>query len=118
MPARVPQDVDLEDRLLFGLTAVRFGELALGCLAAVAAWRAIPLAGGPVAALLLALGVVLAWGRWRSRPADHWVVAAGQYLWRTYRLRIDAAAPARWRSLVGGGRPAAPVFRVLDGRPE
>ena len=89
MHARVPQDVDFEDRIVLGLTAVRFGELAGSVLAAVTAWRAVPLVGGALAVLCVATGAGLAWARWRGRSADHWVASAGRYWWRNYTVVID-----------------------------
>jgi hypothetical protein len=132
MHARVPQDVDLEDRLLFGLTATRFGELALAALAALAAWRVVPWVGGSLATLLLAGGAALGWGRWRGRGADHWLVSVVLFAVRTHRLQIDndglrwcRTAVARWgrqpKRVLARGRPSArvrPALRVLDGPAE
>lgn len=117
MHARVPQNVDLEDRILFGLTAARFGELGVALLAAVTAWRAVPRAGGALALVCLGLGLVLAWVRWRGRNADHWILSAGRYWWRTHEVSID-------RSRIGVSLPRAvslprrrvSELRVLEGR--
>ena len=38
MRARVPLDVDLEDRLLYGLTPIRLAYVVLAGLAALAIW--------------------------------------------------------------------------------
>ncbi len=56
MPARVPQDVDLEDKLIYGLSPVRFGYLVLAVLGALSLWRqeALPSALRLVACLMLA----------------------------------------------------------------
>lgn len=75
MPARVPQDVDLEDRLVFNLTTVQFGYLVIGALGAGIVWK-VHWGPQPVrlaaAIPLLLLGASLAWGRWRGRPLDAW----------------------------------------------
>jgi hypothetical protein len=100
MPARIPQDVDLEDRLVLGLTPVRFGYLVIGGLAAFCVWNA---RWGPVPArLTLALplllgGVTFAWGRWRGRPLDAWVGDLALFLRanvRVVRAVDDRRAPA------------------------
>ena len=127
MHARVPQDVDLEDRLLFGLTAVRFGQVAVACLAAVAAWRLVPWVGGALAVVLVALGAAAGWGSWRGRGLDHWAVAIARYLLRTRRIEVDSArlqarlgrvraAPLAARPLPA--RTSGSALRVLDGGAE
>ena len=89
MPARIPQDVDLEDRLVLGLTPVRFGYLVIGGLAAFCVWNARW--GAVPARLALALplllgGVILAWGRWRSRPLDRWAADLALFLRANVRV--------------------------------
>lgn len=104
MPARVPQDVDLEDRLVFNLTPVQFGYLVIGALAAGIVWK-FPWAPGPIrllAALPPALaGAALAWGRWRGRAFDAW--AADLLLFLRHNLRLRRGA----RGLAGPRRRAA-----------
>src|SRR5919198_4284265 len=100
MPARIPQDVDLEDRLVLGLTPVRFGYLVIGGLAAFCVWNARwgPLPARLALALPLLLGgVTLAWGRWRGRPLDGWVSDLALFLRanvRVVRALDDRPAPA------------------------
>ncbi len=120
MPARVPQDVDLEDRLLFGLTATRFGELAVAVLAAFAAWRLVPVIGAGLAAAALAVGALFGWARWRGRPADHWAVAYVLFVLRTRRVEIDqrllqgTRAVVRRRLRLARRRVVRQRLRVLD----
>jgi F0F1-type ATP synthase assembly protein I len=90
MSARVPLDVDLEDKLLYGLTPTRLVYLVVALLAAFALWSgswAIAPIRGAAAALLVAVGAVAAWGRWRGRPADRWVTDAALFVLATYRVR-------------------------------
>lgn len=102
MPARIPLDVDLEDRVIYGLSPQRLGYAAFAGLAAMAAWHALPGLTGPAAALLTALaGAVLAWGRWAGRGVDAWALAIVRYGLRTYRIEVDRAFLAR---LAGGRR--------------
>ena len=98
MPARIPLDVDLEDKLLYGLTPTRLAYLVMGWLAAFTVWSAqwAPVWVRATCALLLACaGAAAAWGRWRGRPADGWVVDVVTYVTATYRLRW--APPRLWR---------------------
>jgi hypothetical protein len=90
MSARIPLDVDLEDKLLYGLTPTRLAYLVVGLLAAFSVWStqwAPAWVRGVCALILACAGAVAGWGRWRGRPADGWVVDIATYLIATYRLR-------------------------------
>src|SRR5207248_9974949 len=98
MNARVPQDVDLEDRLVFGLTPVRFGYVVIAGLAALSLWKleAAPGAlriGGCL--LVIAAGSLLAWGRWRARPLDCWVADAAVFVVRNYQVGLPPLSKRR-----------------------
>lgn len=82
-------DVDLEDRLVFGLTPQRFGYVTVAALAAMASWHALPFVGGVLAVLCLAVGAALGWLRWRGRGLDHWVVAGALWVVRTRKVEVD-----------------------------
>ncbi len=115
MSARVPQDVDLEDRIIFGLTAARFGELGLAALGGLAAWRLLPVAGGVIAVFAVAAGAALAWGRWRGRGADHWLLAGTRYMVRTRRIEVDRIHLPRRSAAPRAGTRARPRLTVLEG---
>ncbi|MGZ3337775.1 MAG: hypothetical protein ACXVBV_20865 [Isosphaeraceae bacterium] len=89
MPARVPLDVDLEDRLLYGLTPVRLAYAVGALLAAFALWSS---PWGPVAlraiasSLVIVFGAIMAWGRWRGTSADVWIVDLTFFAARTRYL--------------------------------
>jgi hypothetical protein len=89
MPARVPLDVDLEDRLLYGLTPIRLAYAVGAVLAAFALWSS---PWGPAAlraaaaTLIIGIGAVVSWGRWRGTPADAWVVDLVLFAARTRTL--------------------------------
>ncbi len=94
MRARIPLDVDLEDRIVYGLTPIRLAYAVLSGLAAMTVWSQDGIAGPlrvPLAAAILAVGGALAWGRWRSRPLDAWLIDFALFVWSTRRLR--------WRGL-------------------
>jgi hypothetical protein len=98
--ARIPVDVERDDRLLAGLTARQLGILAG---AAVAAW-VLPVAAALVAAwLVLLVGLGLALGRRDGLSLDRLVLAA----WRQRR------AP-RWMVPAPEGVRPAPAF-LADG---
>ncbi len=82
-------DVDLEDRLVFGLTPQRFGYVTVAALAAMASWHTLPFIGGVLAVFCLAAGAALGWLRWHGRGLDHWVVAASLWAVRTRKLEVD-----------------------------
>jgi hypothetical protein len=95
MPARVPLDVDLEDRLLYGLTPARLAYAVIALLAGFALWSSSwgPIALRSAAALLvIGIGAVVSWGRWRGTPADIWVVDLALFIGRTHRVTWTA----RW----------------------
>jgi hypothetical protein len=108
MRARVPQDVDLEDKLLYGLTPVRFGYLVIAGLAAVMVWNlgVLPiLVRAPGCLLLGGFGALLAWGRWRGRPIDRFSADAALYLCNNYRPNV-------WRRRRRKVRPLVPLTLV------
>jgi len=98
MPARVPLDVDLEDKLLYGLTPMRLAYLVVSLLAGFALWSSpwSPQPARVVACLLvIGLGVVLAWGRWRARAADQWLSDLAIFVVRRYRVAWSGHIPKR-----------------------
>ncbi len=98
MRARVPLDVDLEDRLIYGLTPIRLAYIVLALLGALAIWSSCSLfapARGFLAAAVLVFGAALAWGRWRGRPTDGWVIDLTRFALSTRRLRWRRSAPAK-----------------------
>src|SRR5690349_314299 len=90
MPARIPLDVDLEDKLLYGLTPTRLAYLVVALLAAFSLWSAhwasVPVRAAAAVALLI-IGAGAAWGRWRARALDSWLVDAVVFVLATYRVR-------------------------------
>jgi hypothetical protein len=97
MPARVPLDVDLEDRLLYGLTPIRLAYMVLAVLGALATWSSGWLfapARGLAAAMVLLVGAALAWGRWRGRPVDGWLTDFALFVLGTRRLHWARTGPS------------------------
>jgi len=92
MRARVPQDVDLEDKLVYGLSPLRFGYLVVTALGALSLWRleAVPAGLRLLPCFMLgAGGALLAWGRWRGRPLDGWLLDLIVFARRNYRLGLS-----------------------------
>ena len=89
MRARVPLDVDLEDRLLYGLTPTRLAYIVLSLLAGLAIWSSHWMAAfvrAPLAVTVVACGVLMAWGRWRGRAADAWVIDLVRFVVTSHRI--------------------------------
>lgn len=89
MSARAPLDVDLEDKLVYGLTPTRLAYLVVSLLAAFSTWTSAP-APVPVrmsaAAFIVVFGAAAAWGRWRGRATDIWVVYIALFVVANYRV--------------------------------
>ena len=82
---RLPADVELVDRLAFGLTARQLVILAATTLAAYAAYAAVasvaaPALGAAAATPLGIAGVGLAFGRRDGLSGDRFAVAAARFL--------------------------------------
>jgi hypothetical protein len=96
MSARVPLDVDLEDKLLYGLTPMRLAYILMSLLGGFALWSS-PWSIQPVRAgaclAVIGLGVAMAWGRWRARAADRWVSDIAIFFMRRYRVRWISRTP-------------------------
>jgi hypothetical protein len=87
--ARVPLDVDLEDRLLYGLTPTRLAYLVVALVAGFTLWSS-PWAPtgvrGTAALLVIGIGAVASWGRWKGRSADLWLVDIVLFLARSHQV--------------------------------
>jgi hypothetical protein len=111
MPARVPQDVDLEDKLIYGLSPLRFGYLVMAVLGAVGLWRvaALPVWLRAIVCLLLTGGgAALAWGRWHGRPVDRWLVDAAVFVRRNRWFGIA------WRPRLPSRRRRPPALEAHE----
>lgn len=123
MRARPPLDVDLEDKLLYGLTPMRLAYLVVALLGGFALWSS-PWAPAPVRALaclvVVVTGAVAAWGRWKGRAVDGWIVDLSIFVINTHRLVIDMRWLQRFRRNKSQSKPAlpprSPVAIVVSGR--
>lgn len=116
MPAKVPLDVDLEDKLLYGLTPMRLGYVVVSLLCGFALWSS-RWAPQPVRAsaclVVVGAGAAIAWGRWRGRAADSWLSDALMFTTRRYRIAWNetvvglAALRLRWPRRLGESSDAA-----------
>src|SRR5437763_1398837 len=92
MSARIPLDVDLEDKLLYGLTPTKLAYLAIALLAAFSIWSThwapVPVRAG-CAVAVAGLGVSAAWGRWRDRALHHDLAGDRRKTCRTRHCRAD-----------------------------
>jgi PrgI family protein len=96
MHARIPLDVDLEDKLIYGLTPTRLVYLVIALLGGFATWSAhwapSPVRGG-IAVVIAIAGAIASWGRWRGRPLDGWAIDLAIYLVGNHRLRWQLPRP-------------------------
>jgi hypothetical protein len=109
MRARAPLDVDLEDKLLYGLTPMRLAYLVVGLVCGFGLWSS-PLAPSPVRAvacvIVVAVGAVAAWGRWRGRAIDRWVADFSLFIISTHRFVLEQS----WQQRILRRKPRpAPV---------
>ena len=89
MPAKAPLDVDLEDKLIYGLTPIRLAYIVVAILAGFSIWST-PWAPAPARAfaalLVVIVGAASAWGRWRGREVDRWAIDLAIFVYSNYRL--------------------------------
>ena len=96
MHARIPLDVDLEDKLIYGLTPIRLIYLVIALLAGFATWSthwAPPALRGSIAVAIVLVGAIAAWGRWRGRPLDGWAIDVAIYLAGNHRVKWQLPRP-------------------------
>ena len=99
MHARIPLDVDLEDKLIYGLTPTRLAYLVIALLAGFATWSthwAPSPVRGSIAVVIAIVGAVAAWGRWRGRPLDGWAIDLAIYVVGNHRVKWPRPR-SRWR---------------------
>ena len=107
----MPQDVDLEDKLVFGLSPLRFGYLVIGLVLAAAVWAAHwPAPLRVLAAVPLAAAVALAAGRWRGHRLDALAWDMGVHAVRNYHLELSRDIDGLLR------RGQAPARKARTGR--
>jgi hypothetical protein len=91
MRARIPAGIDLEDRLLYGLSPARLGYVAGLAVLASWFWRQpiwVPLRLVAAIALLVAAGAV-GWMRHDGRHLDAWAEDLGRHVMARYRVVIE-----------------------------
>ncbi len=117
MTARAPLDVDLEDKLVYGLTPMRLAYMAVAFVAGFALWSSHwtpELLRGLASGATVLVGAAAAWGRWRGRAADDWATDIAVFLLRNYRVEWRAG----WRWSLAGGKPAFGETRDCPEDPE
>jgi hypothetical protein len=113
----VPTHLDVEDKLLFGLTARQFLYLVVGCSLAYGLWQQPTLPDGVRLGLAVACSLTaaaLALVRPLGRPLEEWFVAGLFYAasprQSTWRPREPRASD--WRLPSGGWQELAPEFNL------
>ncbi|HVD00376.1 MAG TPA: hypothetical protein VNG93_04410 [Candidatus Dormibacteraeota bacterium] len=111
MRTRIPAGIDLEDRLLYGLSPARLGYV-IGLLV-IAAWfwrqhlwsplRVLP------GLLLLGAAATIGWWRHEGRHLDAWAEDAGRHLLASYRVEVDwDGLTRRWAEVLARLRRSPP----------
>ena len=122
MSARAPLDVDLEDKLIYGLTPMRLAYVVAALVLAFALWSshwAPPVLRAIAASSVIVLGAAAGWGRWRGRPADRWAVDVALFAATNYRIEFNRTSPRwqRWthwyRNSSTGGEDASSIHQAL-----
>jgi hypothetical protein len=112
--ARAPLDVDLEDKLLYGLTPMRLAYLMVALLGGFALWSS-PWAPSPARAVaclaVVGIGAAAAWGRWQGRPVDAWVSDVLLFTINTRRVELNR----RWLQRLEGLLRRSPSTRPPTG---
>ena len=116
-------DVDLEDKLLYGLTPMRLAYLVVALVGGFALWSS-SWAPSPVRAFaclaVVATGAVAAWGRWHGRPVDGWVADISIFVISTHRVVVNASWLKRFKRngavSASAFRPRSPIAIVVSGR--
>ena len=123
MRARAPLDVDLEDKLLYGLTPMRLAYLVVALLSAFALWSSqwAPSPLRAVACLVVAgIGAATAWGRWQGRAIDNWVADISIFLINTHHVVWNKGwvQAVKHRPALNPSRrtSASPIAIVVAGR--
>ena len=103
----IPTHLDVEDKLLFGLTARQFLYLVVGCSLAYGAWQQPALADGVRIGLALACAAcaaAVALVRPLGRPLEEWLVAGLFYAAspRQSTWQPREPHPSDWRLPSGG----------------
>jgi hypothetical protein len=110
----VPTHLDVEDKVLFGLTARQFLYVLVGSSASYALWDQLLWLGDPlrVASVLITLATTLAFALVRpaDRALEEWVVAALIFAAapRLATWQPAEPAPANWRPVGATGQELAP----------
>ena len=123
MRAKAPLDIDLEDKLIYGLTPMRLAYLVVGLVAGFGLWSS-PWAPSPVRAFacsaVVAIGAIAAWGRWRGRAVDGWAADLFLFVITTRRFVLDQRWFQRFihrkASVTSGHPPSGPVVIFVTGR--
>lgn len=102
MRARIPAGIDLEDRLLYGLSPARLGYVAGLAVLASWFWRQpvwVPLRVLP-AMLLLAVAAAIGWLRHDGRHLDEWARDLVLHVMARYCLDVDWSALRKLQRLL------------------
>ena len=121
MHHEVPTHLDVEDKVLLGLSVRQFLYLLVGSSAGYTLWdQAVGLSDGPRAAVAaVRVGIALAFGLLRpaGRPLEDWLVAALVYMGSSKRStwRPPEPDPSDWYPSSGEWQALRPSLDWVEG---
>ncbi len=110
----IPTHLNVEDKLIFGLTARQFLYVLVGCTLVYGLWDQLADAPfvlrGAAAAGCLSVAAAIALLRPFGRPLEEWLLAALIYVGRPRRATWQPREPnaAEWRPALAGWHELAP----------
>jgi hypothetical protein len=120
----VPTHLNVEDKVVFGLTVRQFLYMLVGSSAAYTTWDQLELAPALIRVTLVAICVIatLAFALLRpaDRPLEEWVVAGLVYVASPRRATWQPADPdlADWRPAAASWQELTPSLSWAEDEPE
>lgn len=120
----VPTHLNVEDKVVFGLTVRQFLYMLVGSSAAYSAWDQLSVLPSPlrlaVAGICVVVTVAFALLRLADRPLEEWVAAAMIYAVSPRRATWQPAEPdlAHWRPPSASWQELTPSLSWVEDGPE
>jgi hypothetical protein len=116
----IPTHLNVEDKLLFGLTARQFLYVLVGTSLSYGMWdqtvAAPPALRVTIVAICLLAAAAMAWLRPHNRPLEEWLLASCVYVATPRRATWRPREPQaiEWRPMAGAWHELKPDLTWLD----